>query len=111
MAKRLNTSHHKRMLAARMRDPEFRAEYERARREIGQVDAVIQQLDQLREAAGLSKAELARHIGRDPSSIRRLFTAKSNPELLLVASIAQDLDADLRVVPRKGGRQGRPRAV
>lgn len=105
MAQRLNTSHHKRAMAARMQDPEFRAEYERARSEIGQVDAVIQQLDELREAAGLSKAELARHIGRDPSSIRRLFTAKSNPELLLVASIAQDLDADLRVVPRKRRRR------
>ena len=105
MAKRLNTSHHKRAMAARMQDPDLRAEYERARSEIGQVDAVIQQLDELREAAGLSKAELARHIGRDPSSIRRLFTAKSNPELLLVASIAQDLDADLRVVPRKRRRR------
>ncbi|HEX9417395.1 MAG TPA: helix-turn-helix transcriptional regulator [Gaiellaceae bacterium] len=101
MAKRLNTNHHQRMMAARLEDPEFRSEYERARREIQQVDSVIRQLDQLREAAGLSKAELARHIGRDPSSIRRLFTAKSNPELLLVASIAQDLDAELRVVPRR----------
>ncbi len=101
MAKRLNTSHHQRMMAVRSRNPEFRAGYERARREIGQVDSVIRELDQLREQAGLSKAELARHIGRDPSSIRRLFTAKSNPELLLVASIAQDLDAELRVVPHK----------
>ncbi|HZR91824.1 MAG TPA: helix-turn-helix transcriptional regulator [Gaiellaceae bacterium] len=60
----------------------------RARSEIAQVDAVIRQLDELREKAGLTKAELARHIGRDPSSIRRLFTARSNPELRLVASIA-----------------------
>lgn len=101
MPKRLDTSYHERMLAARMDDPEFRAEYERARREIEQVDSVIRQLDELREQAGLTKAELARHIGRDPSSIRRLFTAKSNPELLLVASIAADLGAEVRVVPRK----------
>ena len=101
MPKRLDTSYHKRMLAARMEDPEFRAEYERARREIDQVDSVIRQLDQLREQAGLTKAELARHIGRDPSSIRRLFTAKANPELLLVASIAGDLGAEVRIVPRK----------
>lgn len=100
MPKRLDTSYHKRMIASRMEDPEFRAEYERARREIDQVDSVIRQLDALREAAGLSKAELARHIGRDPSSIRRLFTAESNPELLLVASIAEDLGAEVRVVPR-----------
>lgn len=109
MPKRVDTSYHKRMLAARMRDREFREEYERARREIDQVDSVIRQLDQLREEAGLTKAELARHIGRDPSSIRRLFTAKSNPELLLVASIAEDLDAEVRVVPRKRkARSGRP---
>jgi transcriptional regulator with XRE-family HTH domain len=83
-----------------MKEPEFEEEYERARKEIAQVDAVITQLDELRQAAGLTKAELARHIGRDPSSIRRLFTAASNPELLLVASIAEDLEADIRVVPR-----------
>jgi len=105
MPKRLDTSYHKRMIAARMDDPEFQAEYERARREIDQVDSVIRQLDELREAAGLSKAELARHIGRDPSSIRRLFTAESNPELLLVASIAEDLGAEVRVVPRSGRRR------
>jgi DNA-binding XRE family transcriptional regulator len=101
MARRIDTSYRKRMLAARMKDPEVREEYERARREIEQVDSVIRQLDELREEAGLTKADLARSIGRNPSSIRRLFTAKSNPELLLVASIAEDLGAEIRVVPRK----------
>lgn len=112
MPKRLDTSYHKRMLAARMENSEFRAEYERARREIDQVDSVIRQLDELREAAGLSKAELARRIGRDPSSIRRLFTAQANPELLLVALIAEDLGAEVRIVPRTSKRRkqsARPR--
>jgi DNA-binding XRE family transcriptional regulator len=111
MPKRLDTSYHKRMLAARMKDPEFREEYKRARREIDQVDSVIRRLDELREEAGLTKADLARHIGRDPSSIRRLFTAKSNPELLLVASIAEDLDAEVRIVPRKAKSASRRRSV
>ena len=31
--------------------------------------------------AGMSKAELARAIGKEPSSIRRFFTADVNPEL------------------------------
>ena len=105
MPKRSDTSYHKRMLASRMENPEFRAEYERARREIDQVDSVVRQLDELREAAGLSKAELARRIGRDPSSIRRLFTAQANPELLLVASIADDLGAEVRIVPRPPARR------
>ena len=111
MPKKLDTGYHKRMLAARMADPEFRSEYERARREIDQVDAVIRELDHLREDAGLTKADLARHIGRDPSSIRRLFTAKSNPELMLVASIAEKLGADVRIVPRKAKSGSRQRTV
>ena len=98
---------HEQLLEQRMRDPDFREEYERARREIDQIDSVIQQLDELREQAGLSKAELARQIGRDPSSIRRLFTARSNPELALVASIADNLDAEIRIVPRRPAPRGR----
>lgn len=110
MPRRVDTSYHRRMLAVRMKDPEFREEYERARREIDQVDSVIRQLDELREEAGLTKAELARRIGRDPSSIRRLFTAKANPELLLVASIAEDLGAEVRVIPREAKSTSRRRA-
>jgi len=98
-------SYHRRMLASRMEEPEFLTEYERARREVDQVDSVVRQLDKLRETAGLSKAELARRIGRDPSSIRRLFTAQANPELLLVASIAEDLGAEVRIVPRPTRRR------
>ena len=108
MPKGIDTCYHKRMLAGRMESPEFRAEYERSRREIDQVDSVIRQLDQLREEAGLTKAGLARNIDRDPASIRRLFTAKANPELMLVASIAEDLGADIRIVPRKPNPASRP---
>ena len=72
----------------------------RARREIDQIDKVIRTLDKLREDAGLSKVALARNIGRNPSSIRRLFTAASNPELHLIAQIAEELDADIAVLSR-----------
>ena len=92
---------HERRMAERMRDPEFRSEYERARSEIDLIDSVVRSLDDLRERKGTSKTDLARRIGRNPSSIRRLFTAKSNPELRLVVQIANDLDADIVVVPRK----------
>jgi ribosome-binding protein aMBF1 (putative translation factor) len=98
------TSFHERRSAGRMRDPEFRAEYERARSEIEQIDSVVRSLDQLRESTGMSKTDLARRIGRNPSSIRRLFTAASNPELRLVVQIANDLDADIIVVPRRKKR-------
>jgi ribosome-binding protein aMBF1 (putative translation factor) len=104
MAKTLDTSFHRRLMAAQMDDPEFREEYERASAEIAFVDSVIRQLDALREERGLSKAELARHIGRNASTIRRLFSSAQNPELLLVASIAVELGADIKIVPRKRKR-------
>lgn len=95
----LDTTYHDRRLARRLeKDPEFRAEFERQRREIAQIDAVVRQLDELREEAGMSKAELARAIGKEPSSIRRFFTADVNPELKTVAAVADILGAEVRVV-------------
>ena len=91
-----------------------RATYERERREIDQIDAVIRSLDQLRVDAGISKAELARRIGRNPSSIRRLFTAqRARPELPLIVSIADELGARVEIAVRSPGsaRAGRKRAA
>ena len=97
----LDVSLHERRRAQRMADPEFRASYERATREIEQTDRVIRALDELRVDLGISKAELARRINRNASSIRRLFTASSaRPELPLIAAIADALGAEVRVVPK-----------
>lgn len=107
----LDISYHRRRLDQRLSDPEFRAEYERSRQEIRQIDEIIQQLDVLREEAGVSKADLARQVGKHPAAIRRLFTAQSNPELRTVAAIATALDAEIRIVqkPTKRNRALRPR--
>src|SRR3989442_12226196 len=100
--RRLDTSLHERRRTQRMRDPEYREAYERAAREIEQTDQVIRELDSLRIDLGISKAELARRIDRNASSIRRLFTAShARPELPLVAAIADALGAEVRVVARK----------
>jgi ribosome-binding protein aMBF1 (putative translation factor) len=99
--RRLDTSLHERRRAERMRDPEYREAYERTAREIEQTDQVIRALDSLRVDLGISKAELARRIDRNASSIRRLFTAsRARPELPLVASIADALGAEVRVVAK-----------
>ena len=89
-----------------MHDPEFRAEYLRARRAIAQIDSVMSTLDQLRESAGCSKAELARQIGKNPASVRRLFTAEVNPELMTVAAMCAALGAEIRIVPSRRTRRG-----
>lgn len=108
MAKALDATYHDRRLARRLEeDSEFRAEFERQRREIAQIDAVVRQLDELREDAGMSKAELARAIGKEPSSIRRLFTANVNPELKTVAAVADVLGARVEVVVAKPSRTKR----
>jgi transcriptional regulator with XRE-family HTH domain len=102
---RLDTTHHDRRLSRRLKeDPECRVEFERRRFEVAQIDSVVHQLDELREKAGMSKAELARAIGKTPSSIRRLFTADVNPELKTVAAVAGVLGAEVRVVPSGVGR-------
>ena len=100
--------HHDRRLARRLEDPEFRAEFEKASREIKAIDAIVNALDGLREASGLTKAELAREIGKNPASVRRLLTAPANPELRTVVAMADALDADVVIVPRKSSTR-RPR--
>jgi ribosome-binding protein aMBF1 (putative translation factor) len=108
----LDTSLHDRRLAQRKRDPEFREAYERAAREIAQTDQVIRELDSLRVDLGISKAELARRIGRNASSIRRLFTAShTRPELPLVAAIADALGAEVRVVAKRGPAKNTAKAA
>jgi ribosome-binding protein aMBF1 (putative translation factor) len=108
----LDTSLHKRRLAQRRRNPEFREAYKRAAREIAQTDQVIRELDSLRVDLGISKAELARRIGRNASSIRRLFTASNaRPELPLVAAIADALGAEVRVVAKRGTAKNATKAA
>jgi len=96
-----------------MKDPEFRAEFERARREIEAIDAIVNELDSLRTTHGMTKAELAREIGKNPASVRRMFTAPANPELRTVMAMADALDADVVIVPRsrRSTRVGRRRAA
>jgi ribosome-binding protein aMBF1 (putative translation factor) len=101
MAKLLDTSYYNKRRQAWLADDATRAEYERARREIEQIDTVIRSLDELRQDAGMSKAELARRVGRNPASIRRLFTAEqARPELPLIISIANALDANVEIKAR-----------
>lgn len=43
-------------------------------------------------------------IGKNPASVRRLLTSATNPELGTIVAVADALDADVVVVPRKKGR-------
>lgn len=101
MAKPLDTSYYHRRRQGWLADEDTRVEYKRARSEIEQIDTVIRSLDELREDAGMSKAELARRVGRNPASIRRLFTAEqARPELPLIIALANALDANVEIKAR-----------
>jgi DNA-binding phage protein len=105
----LETGYHDRRLARRLEDPAFRKEYERELRQIKAVDQLVHELETLRAQHGVSKAELARAIDKNPAAVRRLLTASGNPELKTVVAIAEALDADVKIVPRK--RPARRRAA
>jgi ribosome-binding protein aMBF1 (putative translation factor) len=92
------SNYFKRRLARRFQDPEFRAEYDRASSDIEQTIAVLRSLDARREEVGISKAELARKIGKRPEVVRRLFSAGGNPELNTVTAMAAVLGGEVQMV-------------
>jgi DNA-binding phage protein len=89
-------------LARDLEDPEFLREYVTQSVRIATVDAIINALDEARAAEGLSKAELARAIGTEPATVRRLFAAGNtgpNPTLGTLVAVAAALGLELRVEP------------
>jgi DNA-binding phage protein len=105
MSQILDRSLHERRCSERMRDEEYRAAYEQAAGAIAQSDHIIRMLDEVRADLGISKAELARRIDRNASSIRRLFTAhQAKPELPLIAEIADALGLRLALARSFTGR-------
>lgn len=101
-------SYHDRRLARRLEDPEFRREFEREVAETSAIDTIVNALDALRAEHGVTKADLAREIGKNPSSVRRLLTLDgSNPELRTIVAMANALDADVCLIPRAKRRRAR----
>ena len=87
-------------LARDLEDPEFLREYVVESMRIATIDSVVNALDDAREAAGLSKAELARAIQVEPATIRRLFASdKSNPTLGTLAEVAAALGMRVTLEP------------
>lgn len=87
-------------LAMDLEDPEFLREYITESVRIASVDGIMKTLDEARASAGLSKADLARAIGADPASVRRLFsTGAANPTLGTLAEIAAALGLRISVEP------------
>ncbi len=85
----------------RLAAPEARERYERTRRSMVLTRQVLQLIDAEREKVGLSKADLARRVGVNPSTIRRLLTSgDGNPTLRTVLDILDVLDLELALRPK-----------
>jgi len=87
-------------LAEDLKDPEFLRDYVRESVRIATIDKLVNELDQAREAAKLSKAELARAISSQPAVIRRLFSSGNvNPTLGTLAEVAAALGMRITLEP------------
>jgi DNA-binding phage protein len=87
-------------LARDLEDPEFLREYLVESVRISTIDQVVNALNDAREAAGLSKAALARAISAEPAAMRRLFSAgQVNPTLGTLAEVAAALGMRITVEP------------
>lgn len=87
-------------LARELEDPEFLREYVVESMRIATIDQVVNAIDDARTAAGLSKAELARAIQKEPATIRRLLSSdNSNPTLGTLAEVAAALGLRITVEP------------
>jgi ribosome-binding protein aMBF1 (putative translation factor) len=85
---------------AAMADPEYRRHFILESRRIAVIDAVVNELDELREREGLSKADLARAIERQPAAVRRLLTAQQvNPSLGMITDMAAALGYEVVLRP------------
>ncbi|MFC5668191.1 helix-turn-helix domain-containing protein [Kitasatospora misakiensis] len=83
-----------------LQDPEFLREYVVESMRIATIDRIVNELDEARKAADLSKAALARAISAEPAGIRRLFSAGHvNPTLGTLAEVAAALGMRITLEP------------
>ena len=91
-----------------LKDRQFLREYVAQSIRIATIDRIVNELDAAREAAGLSKAELARAINSEPATVRRLFSAGHvNPTLGTLAEVAAALGMRVVLEPLEDGDRKR----
>lgn len=83
-----------------MEDPEFRDEFLRQHARTRTLDRIVNALEERREALGVSKADLARHVHDSPPAVRRLLTASNvNPTLATLVDVAGALGMRVALEP------------
>lgn len=83
-----------------LRDPEFLRAYITESLRVATVDRLVHELDEAREALGLTKAQLARAISAEPAVVRRLLSpGPRNPTIGTLAEVAAALGLKIELVP------------
>ncbi len=85
----------------RSESAEFARAFEDARREIAAANDFMKAVAAHLEELGMSKAELARLIDKNPSTVRKLFLDGANPTLATALEVASALDLEISVSPRR----------
>ncbi len=87
-------------LANDLRDPEFLRTYVAESIRIETIDRLVNQLDEVREADGLSKADVARAISAEPAVVRRLLSLNHrNPTIGTLVEVAAALGMRVALEP------------
>lgn len=100
MARRRKTAFD-RYVSERMKSSEFAEAYREAKNEIDATDKLMRRLDNERETAHLTKAELARRTGIPAETVRKLLTAAGvNPTVSTINRLAAELGLSLALVKK-----------
>ena len=87
------------MLDSVLTDPELKAEHDREVAMYLGVSDLLNQLEELRVSAGMTKADLARAAGMQPSNLRKLLsTGEKNFEIGTLVKLANALGASLNLI-------------
>jgi len=87
-------------LAEDLRNPAFLRAYITESLRVETIDRLVHDLDEAREALGLTKAELARAIDAEPAVVRRLLSpGHRNPTIGTLAEVAAALGLKVELVP------------
>jgi ribosome-binding protein aMBF1 (putative translation factor) len=83
-------------------DPEVKAEYDR----LGPIFAVVGEMIEARQAAGLTQANIAARMGTTQSVVARLESARHMPTFDMVARYAAAINRriDIRLLPNRNQR-------
>ena len=80
-------------LKEELKDPAFKAEFDRQQPEFAVINAVIE----ARRNKGITQKALAKKIGTKQSVISRLETGRANPSIAFLKRLAQALGSHLEI--------------